>query len=126
MVHAVVLLQHQGDPRFCSLSSPHFVVSFSGAVNPGHFEAVSGGGPPRNLLGPYLGPKAGEIKMPCLFLYDRTDKWYPCSRVAQTMDLYADRVAVEHSQKHSVPRAQLSSESVSAAQRFLLRFARQR
>ena len=48
MVHTLVLLQHQGDPRFRLSTFPRFLVSFSGAVNPGHFESVSGRGPPRD------------------------------------------------------------------------------
>ena len=48
MVHTLALLKHQGDPRFRLNTFPRFVVSFSGAINPGHFESVSGGGPPRD------------------------------------------------------------------------------
>lgn len=61
MVHTIALLKHQGDPRFQGLSTPRFVVSFSGAINPAHFESISGGGPPRDCPGPYLGPKTGEF-----------------------------------------------------------------
>ena len=61
MVHSMALLKHQGDPRFQGLTSPRFLVSLSGAINPGHFESPSGGGPPRDCPGPYLGPKTGEF-----------------------------------------------------------------
>ena len=60
MVHTVALLKHQDDPRFQSLT-PRFVVSLSGAINPAHFESVSGGGPPLDCPGPYLGPKPNEL-----------------------------------------------------------------
>lgn len=60
MVHTVALLKHQDDPRFQSLT-PRFVVSLSGAINPAHFESVSGGGPPLDCPGPYFGPKPNEL-----------------------------------------------------------------
>jgi predicted esterase len=62
MVHTLALLKHQGDPR-CRLNTfPRFVVSFSGAINPGHFESVSGGGPPRDCgLESYASGPTGEF-----------------------------------------------------------------
>ena len=60
MVHTIALLKHQADPRFQHLASPRFVVSCSGAVNPAHFESISGGGPPRELPALYLGPDPGK------------------------------------------------------------------
>eukprot|EP00438_Fugacium_kawagutii_P018115 Skav206106 [mRNA] locus=scaffold3597:101677:115487:+ [translate_table: standard] len=93
MVHTIALLKHQGDPRFQGLSTPRFVVSFSGAINPAHFESISGGGPPRDCPGPYFGPKTGEVSMPCLFVGDFvSDGWYSWERFSRTKDLYADRM----------------------------------
>ena len=62
MVHTLALLKHQGDPRFRLNTFPRFVVSFSGAINPGHFESVSGGGPPRDCgLESYASGPTGEF-----------------------------------------------------------------
>mmetsp|Transcript_23985 Transcript_23985/g.35854 ORF Transcript_23985/g.35854 Transcript_23985/m.35854 type:complete len:166 (+) Transcript_23985:3-500(+) len=52
MVHTLAVLKHRDDPRFSSRAAPKFGISLSGAVNPGHFESVGGGGPPRGLEGP--------------------------------------------------------------------------
>ncbi|CAK0822410.1 unnamed protein product, partial [Prorocentrum cordatum] len=63
----------------------------SGAVNPGHFEAAGGGGPPQGCLGLPLGPGSGELRLPCLFVADlEQDGWYSAERLRGTLALYAD------------------------------------
>lgn len=128
MVHTVALLKHQDDPRFQSLT-PRFVVSLSGAINPAHFESVSGGGPPLDCPGPYFGPKPNEVKLPCLFVGDFvSDGWYSSQRFCRTKDLYADRTVVMHSQKHKVPSLceVQDIQSICKVRRFFSRFVRQR
>ncbi|CAJ1358005.1 unnamed protein product [Effrenium voratum] len=124
MVHTLALLKHAEDVRFAQDGVfPRFLVSLSGAVNPGHFEWPSGNGPPPEVQGPTFGPQRGTMMTPCLFVGDyHSDNWYPSSRFSGTQDLYADKLVVPHAQRHAVP--QLDPQAVSQVQRFLLRFAR--
>ena len=124
MVHSIALLHHWGDPRLLGPSMPRFVVSFSGAVNPGHFEPVGGVSMSRDV-GAYLSP-CSTLKMPCLFIGDyATDGWYSASRFARTTGLYAEPTVLQHDQRHRLPKFPDES-SAQAARRFLARFARQR
>ena len=126
MVHSIALLHHWEDPRFLGPLMPRFVVSFSGAVNPGHFESVGGIGPPRDIPGPYQGPQ-GDVKLPCLFVGDyATDGWYSSSRFNFTTRLYADPLVLPHKEKHRLPKLADSSAQAQQVRRFLARFARQR
>ena len=61
MVHTLALLAHRGDPRMQGPFAPRFAISLSGAVNPGHFEAPGGGGPPLGCPGPTVGPHLGVV-----------------------------------------------------------------
>lgn len=122
MVHTLSLLQHRDDPRLQGIRVPRFVMSLSGAVNPGHFEAVGGGGPPRDCPGPRWGPSPGELRTPCLFLGDlKQDGWYSAARFGETLGLYSDATLVTHDQKHSVPV--LDSDGAKTVHAFLSRFA---
>ena len=124
-VHSIALLHHRGDPRFLGAFMPRFVVSFSGAVNPGHFESVGGWGLPRNVPAPYLGPR-GTLTLPCLFIGDySTDGWYSASRFDTTTLLYMQPLVLQHNQRHRLPKFSDTS-SPQVVRRFLARFARQR
>ena len=104
MVHTLAVLAHRGDPRFCGAHMPRFVISLSGAVNPGLFESPSGGGPPKGCEGPHAGPGPGRLALPCLFLADyQRDHWYPAGRWEGATNLYADCTVVEHAAGHTVP-----------------------
>lgn len=122
MVHTVAVLSERGDPRFLSgTPMPRFLVSLSGAVNPAHFEAPGGGGPARGCTGPRVGPEAGGVRLPCLFVGDfDADGWYPSSRFEETLGLYKDATVVRHAQGHRVPV--LSGEAASSSAGFFERF----
>ncbi|CAE7198958.1 Ovca2 [Symbiodinium sp. CCMP2592] len=125
MVHSIALLHHRGDPRFLGAFMPRFVVSFSGAVNPGHFESVGGMFLPRDFPAPYLGPQ-GTVDMPCLFIGDyATDGWYSSSRFDSTTRLYSQACVLRHDQRHRLPKLPDTS-AAQEVRRFLARFARQR
>ncbi|CAE7674153.1 Ovca2 [Symbiodinium microadriaticum] len=125
MVHSIALLHHRGDPRFLGAFMPRFVVSFSGAVNPGHFESVGGMFLPRDFPAPYLGPQ-GTVDMPCLFIGDyATDGWYSSSRFESTTRLYSQACVLRHDQRHRLPKLSDTS-AAQEVRRFLARFARQR
>ena len=126
MVHSLALLQHRGDPRFVrGFSSPRFFVSLSAGINEAHFEAPSGGGPPRNCPGPSTKPTKRELKAPCLFVADFSggDGWYRVDRFRETLSFYDDVTVVEHGLKHSVPK-ELSSMAAVAVRRFFSRWSR--
>ena len=116
MVHAMALLMHQEDVRLQGLVAPRFVMSFSGAVNEGHFQPLSG---PLHLQ---LEPSKGALKVPCLFVADfETDAWYAAKRFEKTSELYNDRLVLTHSLTHAMPR-----QADPKMRRFLARFVRQR
>ncbi|CAK0822411.1 unnamed protein product, partial [Prorocentrum cordatum] len=93
----------------------------SGAVNPGHFEAAGGGGPPQGCLGLPLGPGSGELRLPCLFVADlEQDGWYSAERLRGTLALYADATLVRHGARHRVPA--LGREAADLVCGFLDRF----
>mmetsp|Transcript_66602 Transcript_66602/g.139040 ORF Transcript_66602/g.139040 Transcript_66602/m.139040 type:complete len:260 (+) Transcript_66602:58-837(+) len=123
MVHTLAVLKHRDDPRFSSRAAPKFGISLSGAVNPGHFESVGGGGPPRGLEGPRQGPDVKHrTSFPMLFIGDFFgDHWYSAERFKETMAMYADLARVEHRQAHIVP--ELSPSDASLVRRFLQRFS---
>jgi len=124
MVHTAAVLHHRGDPRFIGAHMPRFGISLSGAVNPAHYEAVGGGGPPDDLIGVAHGPSDGEMKWPMLCCMDlASDGWYSKQRLKKTFSLYADSTIVEHQQSHAVPT--LSAGSASAVRAFLVRFLRE-
>lgn len=122
MVHTAAVLAERGDPRFCSgTPMPRFLISLSGAVNPAHFEAPGGGGPPRDCFGPRVGPGRGEVRMPCLFVGDfATDGWYSARRFEETLSMYKDATTVRHGQGHKVPI--LEGSDAMATKSFLSRF----
>mmetsp|Transcript_71765 Transcript_71765/g.165977 ORF Transcript_71765/g.165977 Transcript_71765/m.165977 type:complete len:237 (-) Transcript_71765:100-810(-) len=121
MVHTVAVLSHRGDPRFWGPWLPRFGVSLSGAVNPGHFEAPGGGGPPQHCQGACEGPRAGELQLPVLFVGDfERDEWYPAQRLEETLALYADASCVRHAAAHSIPA--LGVEAVAQVRGFFARF----
>eukprot|EP00929_Paragymnodinium_shiwhaense_P081945 TRINITY_DN42995_c0_g1_i1.p1 TRINITY_DN42995_c0_g1~~TRINITY_DN42995_c0_g1_i1.p1 ORF type:complete len:267 (+),score=48.14 TRINITY_DN42995_c0_g1_i1:66-866(+) len=123
MVHTLALLQHRGDPRFLGSHMPRFVVSMSGAVNPGHYEASGAGGPPQGCIGPSYGPYASELGLPCLFLGDfKGDRWYSPRRFQDTLGLYKDVTLLEHSEEHRVPLS-LDGGAAAELRRFFARFA---
>mmetsp|Transcript_86720 Transcript_86720/g.240531 ORF Transcript_86720/g.240531 Transcript_86720/m.240531 type:complete len:249 (+) Transcript_86720:54-800(+) len=125
MVHTLAVLAHRGDPRFRGSHMPRFGVSLSGAVNPGHFEAPGGGGPPLGCPGPCAGPRAGELQLPVLFMGDfERDKWYPAQRFKDTLDMYADSTLVTHQESHSVPS--FGVDAAAVVRGFLARFATSR
>lgn len=116
MVHGLALLWHQKDARLQGLTPVRFLVSLSGAVNVGHFEAASG---PLHLL---LEPEKGALQLPCLFVADfEADEWYGVERFQRTSELYADREVLRHGLRHAMPK-----QADPRMRRFLARFVRQR
>lgn len=125
MVHTAAVLAHRGDPRFVGPRAPRFGVSLSGGVNPGHFEAIGGGGPPQGVPGPCAGPGPTDLGFPMLFVGDfSTDNWYPAQRFHSTREMYQDVTVVRHEAGHKVPSfEQLSAGGIAVVQAFFQRFA---
>lgn len=120
MVHTFATLASRGDARVDHGQMPKFLVSLSGAVNPGHFEEVGGHRPPASST---IGwPSAGELSIPCLFAADfANDGWYSNDRLRETLALYADQTVIDHDQGHRM-QALLDDTALGAARSFFRRF----